>query len=118
MRTNCLLPGHREKRLGKICLSDDLSRRITLITHHLPSWRLKNDFGEFDESQRTHFLHCGLGRSRLSDVLSRRMVPWTQNLSAGRLKKLLWWSRWSDVSRWRKATRINFQHPEHWDKWL
>jgi hypothetical protein len=47
-------------------LIDDLSRRMALRTHNLPSGRLKNGFGEkmkrFSRCRgpfRTHFLHPG-----------------------------------------------------------
>jgi hypothetical protein len=32
----------------------------------------------------------------------------TRNLPSGHL----WWNRWSDVSRWRKAIRIHFLNPK------
>jgi hypothetical protein len=36
----------------------------------------------------------------------------TYNLPSGRLKKRLWRSRWSDISRGRNATWTHFLHPE------
>jgi hypothetical protein len=42
----------------------------------------------------------------------------THNLAPGRLKKRLWWIRWSDVSRCRKAMQNHFLHPGHWKKRL
>jgi hypothetical protein len=39
-------------------------------------------------------------------------------LPSGRLYKRLWWSRWSDGSRYRKATWNNILHPEHRKKRL
>jgi hypothetical protein len=41
---------HRKKRLGKIRLSDELSRRMSLRTHNLLLEFLKNDFGEVDQT--------------------------------------------------------------------
>jgi hypothetical protein len=32
---------------------------------------------------------------------------------SGRLKKRIWWSRWSNVSRFVKAMRTQFLHPGH-----
>jgi hypothetical protein len=51
--------------------------------------------------------------SFLSDVSIRRMALRTHNLREGRLKKLLWWSRWSYVSKCRKAEGKHFLHPGH-----
>jgi hypothetical protein len=62
------------------------------------------------------FVFCtsknGHGRSRLRVVLSRRMALRTHNPPSRHLKKLLCWSRWSDVSRCRKAIRNHFLLPE------
>jgi hypothetical protein len=71
MRTHFLLPGHRKQRLGEICLSYDLSRRITLTTHNLPSGRLKkrlcwcrwSDVSTRRWVIRTHFLPAEHGKS-------------------------------------------------------
>jgi hypothetical protein len=41
----------------------------------------------------------------------RRMDLRTYNLSSGRLVKTLWWIRWRDVSRCRKAMRTHFMYP-------
>jgi hypothetical protein len=38
-----------KKRLGPICLSDVLSRRMALRTRYLPSGSLKKEFDEVDE---------------------------------------------------------------------
>jgi hypothetical protein len=58
---------------------------------------------------RNHFLHPQfrkkrLGQCRLIVVWSNRLALRTHILS-WRLKNRLWWSRWSDVSRCRKAIR-------------
>jgi hypothetical protein len=49
MRTNFLHRGHRKKQLCRSCISDILSRRLTLTTHIQPSRCVKNDLGEADE---------------------------------------------------------------------
>jgi hypothetical protein len=54
----------------------------------------------------------------ISCILGRRMALRTLNLSSRRLKKRLWCSRWSDVSRCRKAMWTNFLHPVHRKKRL
>jgi hypothetical protein len=79
----------------------------------------------FKESNtiRTHFLRPAhrkkrLGRSRLSNFLSRRMALRTLNLSCRCLKKRIWWSRWSDVSRCQKDMQNNFLHPVNLKKRL
>jgi hypothetical protein len=41
MRTNFVLPGYGKKRHGRSRLSDDVSMRMALWTHNLPSGRLK-----------------------------------------------------------------------------
>jgi hypothetical protein len=46
------------------------------------------------------------------------MALTTRNLPSGRLYNRLWWSRWSDVSRHRKATRNHILHPGHRKKRL
>jgi hypothetical protein len=48
-----------------------------------------------------HFLYSGYSKKRFercrgSNVLSKRMAFRTDNLPPGRLKKRLWWSRWSE----------------------
>jgi hypothetical protein len=101
-----------------------LSLRMLLRTHILPSGRLKNDIGgrwsdvsRCRKAMRTRFLHPvypkkRLGRSCLSDFLVGEW-PWEHNLLSGRLKKRNCWSRWSDVSRCRKAMRTHFLHPRY-----
>jgi hypothetical protein len=84
-------------RFGRSCLSGDLSRRMALRTHNLPSGGLKKFLSwsrwsyvwRCRKAMRTHFLHSGhrkkrLGRSCLSDVLSRRMALRTHNLPSER----------------------------------
>jgi hypothetical protein len=101
-----------------------------LKTPNLPTRRLKNDFGKsmkrFFKVSKGHANQFSafwtstfrLGVSCLSDVSIRRMALRTHNLRAGRLKKLLRWSRWSDVSRCRKTMRTDFLHPGHGKKRL
>jgi hypothetical protein len=125
MWTHFLHPGHRKKRLERSRLSDVLSRRMALRIHNMPSENLKKRLWwsrwsgfKVPKAMRTHFLHSvhrykRLGRSCLSDVLSRRMTLEIHNLPSERLKKGLWWSWWSDVSRCRKAMRTHFLHPVH-----
>jgi hypothetical protein len=121
MRTNFVLPGHREMWLSRSRLSDVLSRRMGLRNHNLPFWRLHkrlwwnrwSDNSRCRKTMTTHFLHPGhqkkrLGRSRLSDDLSRRMGLTTHNLPSGRLNKRLWWIRWSCGSRCRKPYKLIF----------
>jgi hypothetical protein len=45
------------------------------------------------------------GRSRGCDFLCRQVALRTHNLSSERLKKGLWWRRWSDASCFRKGKR-------------
>jgi hypothetical protein len=42
----------------------------------------------------------------------------THNVAPGRIKKRLWWIRWSDVSRCPKAMQNHFLHPGHRKKRL
>jgi hypothetical protein len=44
MRTHFVLPGHREKRLGRSRLSDVISMRNGLTTHYMSSGRLNTRF--------------------------------------------------------------------------
>jgi hypothetical protein len=96
---------------------------LSLRIHNLPSGRIKKRLWwiRWSDVSRSHFLHPEfrlkrLGRSRISNFLIRRMALRNDNLSSGRLKTLL--SRWSDVSRCRKAIKTHFRHPEHWIKRL
>jgi hypothetical protein len=50
--------------------------------------------------------------------LSRREIMRTHNLPTGNFKKRLCWSRWSDVSRYRKSLRTHFLPPGHRKKRL
>jgi hypothetical protein len=63
-------------------------------------------------------LKIWIGVSCLSGVSITRMALRTNYLPAGRLKKLLWWSQWSDISMCRKTMRSDFLHPVHWKKRL
>jgi hypothetical protein len=125
MRTHLLPPGHQKKLLGRSRWSKWLSLRI----HNLPSGRIKkrlwwirwSDVSRSRKAIRTHFLHPEfrlkrLGRSRINNFLSRRMALRNDNLPYGRLITLL--SRWSDVSKCRKAIKTHFRHPEHRKKRL
>jgi hypothetical protein len=58
------------------------------------------------------------GRNLGSDVLCRRKPLRIHNLLSERLKKLLCWSRWSDVSRYRQGKRTYLLHPGHLKKRL
>jgi hypothetical protein len=48
--THFVHSGHSKKRLGRSPGSDVLSRRIALRSNNVPSWRLKNYFGEDNEA--------------------------------------------------------------------
>jgi hypothetical protein len=50
MRTHFFNRGHKKRRLGRITLSDVLSRGMDLRTHNLLSSVLKNIFREVDEA--------------------------------------------------------------------
>jgi hypothetical protein len=108
MRIHFLHPVYRKNRLGRSCLSDDLSRRMALRTHNLPSGRLKkrncwsrwSDVWRCRKAMRNHFLHYRYRKKATwtklhKDALSRRMTLRTHNLPSGRLKNQLWWSPWS-----------------------
>jgi hypothetical protein len=128
MRTLFLYPGYQIKRLGRSRLRVVLNRRMALRTQNLPSGRLKRRFWRsmkwsFKVSivMENHFQHYEnrkkwLFRCRLSDVISSRMVLRNYNLTSERIKKRLWWSRWSDVWRCPNAMRNLFLHPGHWKK--
>jgi hypothetical protein len=130
MRTHFLHHGEK-KLLRRIRLFDVLCRRMDFWTHNLPSLRLTNGVWWCRWSKvsmclkaiRTPFQHPKhrknrLGRRRLSVILIRPIGLSTNNLQSGRIKKRLWWSRWSDISRCRKAIRIHFLHPVHRKKRL
>jgi hypothetical protein len=92
---------------------------MALTTHILPServtiqlcWLRWKDISWSRKAIWKHFLNSGhwkklFGRSRGSDVLDR--------LKAQRpIICPLWWIRWSDVSRLRKALRNHSLHPGH-----
>jgi hypothetical protein len=105
-----------------------LCRRMILSTLILYSGRLKkrllwsrwNDVSRCRKAIRTQFLHpCyriwRLGRSCLNDVLCRWMALRTHNLPSGRLKKRLWWIRWS-VFKESKCHAISFSATWAWKK--
>jgi hypothetical protein len=75
-------------------------------------WRRRIDVSWCRKKIRTRFRHSEHWKKRfepscLSDVLSWRMALRTHNLPCERIKKRLWWSRWSDVSWCRKD---NWKH--------
>jgi hypothetical protein len=76
-------------------------------------WRRWSKVSRYRKPMRTYFQDPGhrkmrLGRNRLRDVLCRRIALRTRNFRSGRLKKRLWWIRWSNVSRYRKTMRTHF----------
>jgi hypothetical protein len=89
MRTDFVLPGHRKNKIAPSCLSDVLSRRMSIFLLKV----IKNDFDEGDEAMfrgvkgPCEIIFCILGFND-SDVLSRRMPLRTHNLPSGRLKKM------------------------------
>jgi hypothetical protein len=64
---------------------------------------------------RTHFFILGIQIKRLERIClcDFLMAPRINSLSFRRLKKRLWYRRWSDVSRCRKAMRNHFLHHGH-----
>jgi hypothetical protein len=102
LRTHNLLSESLKMRLWWFRWSNVSWCRKAIWTHLQYSWHSINQFGR----------NCG------SDVLSRRMAFRIQNHPSGRLKKLPWWSRWSDVLRCRKTMRTHFLHPGHGKKRL
>jgi hypothetical protein len=126
IRTHFQHPKHRKKRLVWCRLSDVLNRRMGCRSIICLLNVLKCDLGDIDEATfcdvetpfESIFYILGIQKSYLYEVvevgLSRRIALRTHNLPSGRLKKRLWWSRWSVVSWCRKAIRTNFLHRKHW----
>jgi hypothetical protein len=98
-----------------------LNRRMALRTQNLPSARLKrrlwrsrwSDVSSCRWVMQNHFQHPGnrkkwLSLCRLSNVISSRMALRTHNLPSERIKKRLWWNRWSHVSRCQIPCEIFF----------
>jgi hypothetical protein len=120
-----LNPEVPKKRLERFSLSDFLSRRVALRTHNLSSGRLQKrltwsrwiDVPRCRKAMRNIFVSWASKKAiwafRLSDILSRRIALWTHKLSSVSLNKRLLWSRWSNVSRRRKAILTHFLQPGH-----
>jgi hypothetical protein len=70
-----VLPGHRKKRLRRIRLSADSSRRMAMWTHNLPSvplrkrlwWSRWSDIPRCWKSIWTYFLHPGNKKNDLDE---------------------------------------------------
>jgi hypothetical protein len=115
----------RAMRLWWSRLSDVWSKRMALRTHNLPPERLKmqlwwcrwSGISWWLKAIWKHFLHPGLSKKRFvrscrSDDVSSWMVVRTHNLPSGHLKKRIWWTRWSDMSKSPKAIQTYFLHSE------
>jgi hypothetical protein len=130
MQTHFLDPGQRKKRLGLGCLSDILSRRVALTTHNLLLNVLKCNFfmsikrcfivfkGHFIPFSTFWALKKAIWMNSRKWCLKYANCLRKNNLPSGRLKKLIWWIRWIDVSRWWKVVRNHFLHPGHLTKRL
>jgi hypothetical protein len=115
IRTHFLLSANHKNRLEWRPLSDVLSGQMALRTHNLPSEWLKIrlwwcrwiDVSRCQKPIRKHFPHSWYSKKRLRRCrgiyLCSRMSLINNNHPLGRLKKRLWWSRWNEVSRCRKA---------------
>jgi hypothetical protein len=125
MPTHFLHHGNRKNRHGRSRLRYVSSRRMALRNHNLSLDVLRNDFGEVDETMfqgierpcKINFCIHGIEKATWTKSfkwdLSIRMDQRTNNLASERTKKRLRWSRWSDVSRCRRAMPTYFLHLRH-----
>jgi hypothetical protein len=131
IRTYILHAEHRKERFLRRFLSNVWSRRMKLIIQNLPSESLKKGLwwirwgvvSRCRNQPQSNFRHTWhwkkrLGRCCLRDVLSRQMDLRTYNLPSGRLKKRIWRSRWSVVSKCPKTMWTHFLHHGHQKKRL